>query len=170
MLTSRTHTYPDESTLIIDGEHARQEILMSIYEAQHTIRIRMYMWRDDNAGNIILEALQQKIRVYPDIQIYIEKDAFGSMVYNLQNVITFGRVKGDIFSSTIGRELLKNTKNIYLFYIGSSWPLRLIYRRENDHSKVFLFDEFTPGSRALIGGMNIADQYLNSQSPISSSL
>lgn len=66
---------------------------MSIHEAQHTIRIRMYMWRDDTAGNMILGALQQKIRVYPNIQIFIEKDAFGSMVYNLQNVISFGRVK-----------------------------------------------------------------------------
>ena len=85
-------THPDESTLIIDGEQARQEILMSIHEAQYTIRIRMYMWRDDSAGNMILTALIQKIRTYPNIDIFIEKDAFGSLVYNLQKWISWGRV------------------------------------------------------------------------------
>ena len=143
-------THPHESMLIIDGEQARQEILMSIHEAQHTIRIRMYMWRDDSAGNMILTALIQKIRLFPNIEVFIEKDAFGSLVYNLQKWISWGKVRGDIFSGTIGRDLLCHTGNIHLSYIGSWSPLRLIYRRENDHSKIFLFDEFTPQSRALI--------------------
>lgn len=151
--------------LIIDGEQARQEILMSIHEAQHTIRIRMYMWRDDSAGNMILTALIQKIRLFPNIEVFIEKDAFGSLVYNLQKWISWGKVRGDIFSGTIGRDLLRHTGNIHLSYIGSWSPLRLIYRRENDHSKIFLFDEFTPQSRALIWGMNIADHHLEPHSP-----
>ena len=88
----KAKTHQDESTLIIDGEQARQEILMSIHEAQHTIRIRMYMWRDDSAGNMILTALIQKIRTYPNIEVFIEKDAFGSLVYNLQKWISLGRV------------------------------------------------------------------------------
>ncbi len=153
----------DLSTLIIDGENARREILMCIHEAKKRIRIRMYMWRDDSAGNMILRALQNKIRVYPNIQIFIEKDAFGSRVYNVQNIITFGKRGGDIFSSKAGRVFLQNTKNIHFSYIGSWWPLRLKYLRENDHSKVFLFDEYTEKSQALMGGMNIADPYLNSR-------
>jgi cardiolipin synthase len=32
--------------------------------------------------------------------------------------------------------------------------------KENDHSKVYIFDEDTPESIALIGGMNIGDEYL----------
>ena len=157
------------SKLIIDGENARKEILMLIHEAKESIRIRMYMWRNDNAGNMILRALEEKIPMYPNIQIYIEKDAFGSRVYNFQNIFSFGKVGEDIFSSEAGKRLLKNTKNVHFSYIGSWSPFRLKHLMNNDHSKVLLFDEFTLGSRALIGGMNIADEYLNSQSPISAS-
>jgi phosphatidylserine/phosphatidylglycerophosphate/cardiolipin synthase-like enzyme len=37
------------------------------------------------------------------------------------------------------------------------------YLKENDHSKVFLFDENTPNSLVLIGGLNIGDEYLTKQ-------
>lgn len=151
------------SSLIIDGEEARKEILMCIHEAQESIYIRMYMWRDDRAGNMILRALWDKIQVYPQIQIWIEKDAFGSRVYDVQNIISFGNVGGDIFSSDLGRAFLEQRDNIHLSYIGSWWPLRLKYLKENDHSKVFLFDPSTDRSTALLGGMNIADPYLSAQ-------
>lgn len=153
------------SKLIIDGENARKEILMLIHEAKESIRIRMYMWRNDGAGNMILRALEEKISIYPNIQIFIEKDAFGSRVYNFQNIFSFGKVGEDIFSSESGKKFLKNTKNVHFSYVGSWSPFRLKHLLWNDHSKVFLFDAFTPKSRALIGGMNIADEYLNSQSP-----
>lgn len=39
----------DASKLIIDGDDAKLEILLSIHEAQESIRIRMFMWRDDTA-------------------------------------------------------------------------------------------------------------------------
>lgn len=153
----------DESTLIIDGLNARQEILMCIHEATHTIRIRMYMWRDDVAGNMILSALRQKTVTHPDIQIFIEKDTFGSWVYRLQRWVSLGKKQGDIFWSSAGQELLKNTENIHFSYIGSWLPISFRYLRENDHSKIFVFDEGAKNSIALIWGMNIADEYLNPQ-------
>lgn len=61
--------------LIIDGENAMNEILQCIREAQHTIRIRIYMWRDDTAGKTILAELREKIVSVPNIKIFIEKDA-----------------------------------------------------------------------------------------------
>lgn len=51
-------------------------------------------------------------------------------------------------------------KNVQFSYVGSGSILLFKYLKENDHSKVFLFDEYTPKSTALIGGMNIADEYL----------
>ena len=63
----------------------------------------------------------------------------------------------------MGKAFLKNTKNIHFSSIGSKSLLFLKYLRENDHSKVFLFDVFTKKSRALIGGMNIANEYLSAQ-------
>jgi phosphatidylserine/phosphatidylglycerophosphate/cardiolipin synthase-like enzyme len=44
--------------------------------------------------------------------------------------------------------------------VGSRSMFLFKYLKENDHSKVFLFDENTPESIALIGGMNIGDEYL----------
>ena len=90
-MEDRRKTYHQESKLIVDGSDAKKEILLSIHEAKDTIRIRMYMWRDDSAGNMILRALCHKAKLFPSIQIYIEKDAFGSMVYNLQKIISFGK-------------------------------------------------------------------------------
>ncbi len=86
--------YWDDTTsrLIIDGENAKMEILLSIHEAQHRIRIRMYMWRDDRAGNMIFRALHHKSRLFPHMDIIIEKDAFGSRVYDVQRLWSFGRV------------------------------------------------------------------------------
>jgi cardiolipin synthase len=152
-----------EPRLIVDGENALREILRRISEARFTIRIRMFMWRDDVAGNLVLDALRTRIEACPDIRIFIEKDAFGSSFYDFQNFITFGRLGGDIFSSVSGREFLKNTPNVHFSKIGSARLLLIKYLRENDHSKIFLFDELTSRSVALIGGMNVADEYLSAQ-------
>lgn len=37
------------------------------------------------------------------------------------------------------------------------------YLKENDHSKIWLFDEETENPKAIIGGMNIALEYLTAQ-------
>jgi phosphatidylserine/phosphatidylglycerophosphate/cardiolipin synthase-like enzyme len=84
--------------LIIDGQNARAEILSGITQARQTIRIRAYMWRDDTTGRQILSALIGKIAENPRIRIVIEKDAFGSRVYDFQRLISLGRLRGDIFS------------------------------------------------------------------------
>lgn len=83
---------PSNVRLIIDGEEALAEILRAIHEAEESIRIRAFMWRDDRLGRMILRALEQKIETYPDIQIDIRKDAFGTRVYNTQKIITFGKM------------------------------------------------------------------------------
>jgi cardiolipin synthase len=152
-----------ETELIIDGEDARTEILLSIHEAKKSIRVRMFMWRDDSAGNMILRALEKKAEIFPDIQIYIEKDSFGTLVYNLQNIVTFGRKKGDIFSTVKGKTFLKTHPNISLKYVGSWIPLSVRYVENNDHSKVFVFDEDTENVHALVGGMNMSDEYLSAK-------
>jgi cardiolipin synthase A/B len=149
--------------LIIDGEEALAEILRAIHEAEESIRIRAFMWRDDRLGRMILHALEQKIETYPDIQIDIRKDAFGTRVYNMQKIITFGKMWGDIFSTQMGKSFIDKKKNVTFSLIGSGSLLLFKYFKENDHSKVFLFDENRENSKAIIGGMNIAEEYLTAQ-------
>jgi phosphatidylserine/phosphatidylglycerophosphate/cardiolipin synthase-like enzyme len=50
--------------------------------------------------------------------------------------------------------------NVHFSSVGSRSMFLFKYLKENDHSKVFLFDENTPDSHALIGGMNVGDEYL----------
>lgn len=42
-------------------------------------------------------------------------------------------------------------------------PLSVRYFENNDHSKVFLFDEHTEDVHALVGGMNMSDEYLTAK-------
>ncbi|MDD2566086.1 MAG: phosphatidylserine/phosphatidylglycerophosphate/cardiolipin synthase family protein [Candidatus Gracilibacteria bacterium] len=152
-----------KAKLIVDGVNSMKEIINCINDAQHTIRIRMFMWRDDNSGRKIIEELQNKIISNPQIKIFIEKDSFGSLVYNIQKWVTFGSLGGDIFASNYGLGFITNNKNVEFSLVGSKSVLFFKYLKENDHSKVLLFDEFMPGSRVLIGGMNISDEYLIAQ-------
>ena len=147
--------------LLIDGQEALEAIETCIRQAKWSIRIRMFMWKDDRKGRYLLALLQQKIKTTPSIKIIIEKDAFGSRVYNMMRWFSLGRKPGDIFSSKEGEIFLKqHTNNVHFISVGSSSLLFFKLLKENDHSKVYIFDEGTPESITLIGGMNIGDEYL----------
>jgi len=51
----------------------------------------------------VLSALIGKIAENPSIQIFIEKDAFGTRVYDFQKLVSLGRMRGDIFSGELGK-------------------------------------------------------------------
>ncbi|EKE26464.1 MAG: hypothetical protein ACD_4C00282G0004 [uncultured bacterium (gcode 4)] len=148
--------------LIIDWEQALNIILDCINHAQKTIKIRMYMWRDDASWKSILDALSKKIQINPQIKIFIEKDAFWTRVYNFQKYITFWRLWWDIFFSDHWKDFIKK-ENIEFKYIWYSSLLLFKYIKENDHSKVYLFDENTNSCKAIIWWMNISDEYLTPQ-------
>jgi cardiolipin synthase len=143
--------------LITHGQSALTEILQSIEKAQEKIFIRMYMWRDDDCGGMVLDKLVEALKKNADLKVIIEKDVFGSLVYNLQHLISLGRKGGDIFSSYRWHNIEPVYKNrLTLIMRGSRMPLS----RKSDHSKIFVFDD----DKALVGGMNIANDYLQKQS------
>ncbi|MDD2487703.1 MAG: phosphatidylserine/phosphatidylglycerophosphate/cardiolipin synthase family protein [Candidatus Gracilibacteria bacterium] len=156
-------TEPKVTKLIVDGEKARNAILSCIKDAKKTIRLRVFMWRDDESGRLILDALQKKMDSDQDIRVYIEKDIFGGKVYDFQKYLSIGKVGGDIFSTKLGTDFIKNNKNLNFSSIGTKSILFFKYLKENDHSKVFLFDENTTDTVAIIGGMNITDECLTAQ-------
>lgn len=80
------------SRLLVDGLDTFSEILSCIEKAQKTIRMNVFMWRNDASGRRILSALSAKIQKCPHIKIYIRKDNFGARVYNLQKLISFGKI------------------------------------------------------------------------------
>ncbi|EKE28819.1 MAG: hypothetical protein ACD_3C00006G0001 [uncultured bacterium (gcode 4)] len=158
--------YQNKAELIIDWERALEVILKLIEEAELTIKIRMYMWRDDESGRLIINSLNQKIKSCPNIKIYIEKDAFWTTVYNFQKFISIWRLWWDIFNTKIWMEFISNEKNVFFKNIWT-WSFFLFkYIKENNHSKVYLFDENTSSSKMLIGWMNISDEYLTPQNKL----
>lgn len=54
-------------------------------------------------------------------------------------------------------------KNVSFVLVGPSSLIMCKYLKENDHSKIWLFDEGTESVKAIIGGMNIAEEYLTAQ-------
>ena len=150
----------NKTKLIIDWEEAISEIINCIKLANSSIRIRVFMWRDDNSWRKILDLLEQKLKSNKGIKVFIEKDSFWSLVYNFQKWISFWKLGWDIFSSEKGQNFIKNNKNLVFSFVGSRSILFFKYLKENDHSKIFLFDENTPKSIAIIWWMNIADEYL----------
>lgn len=67
-------TSGNDAKLLIDGPAAKEAILRYIDHAKTSIRIRVYMWRNDRGGNEVLDALETKIARSPSIKIIIEKD------------------------------------------------------------------------------------------------
>ena len=119
----------------VDGSEAFPRILKLISRAHSTIFIQMFIWKDDETGRAVAEALLHAAR--RGVKIEIAKEKSGDMFEGL----------GD-FSSTVKRresmwKEFWNHPNIFVRQ-----------RFEYDHAKVYIFD----GQVILIGGMNIADE------------
>lgn len=156
------NNHNDKIQLIIDWEKALDTIIKLIKDAKKTIKIRMFMWRDDESWRIVLNALWDKIKENPNILIHIEKDAFWTRIYNFQNFMSFWKMWWDIFYTKLWIDFIKN-RAVHFKLIWTSSIILFKYNKENNHSKIFIFDDNTSDSKILIGGMNIADEYLTAQ-------
>ncbi len=105
-------------------------------EAQHTIVIQMFIWKDDELGReiaqIILDAADR------GVQVDIWKEAVG-----------------DVFEFT--RDFLgtKDSKNPMWQRFWSHPHIHITYSTRNDHTKVYIIDDHI----MLLSGMNIATEY-----------
>lgn len=149
----------EDIELIIDWKNALNEIITCIEKATESIRIRIFMWRDDECWNLVLDKLNEKIDENKNISIRIEKDIFWSKMYNIQKFLTWWRIWWDIFS-TKKWENFKKRKNVEFIEIWSWSVIFFKYLKENNHSKIYLFDEKKDERIAITGWMNIADNYL----------
>lgn len=147
--------------LIIDWEKALQEILKNISEAKSDITIYTYMWRNDEVWRLVIHAIEEAIIRNPQIKVNIEKDAFWARVYNIQKLFSFWKKWWDIFHSKVWKDFLnKYIRNINFKLI---WPKSLLFTKllkENNHSKLFIFDCETQDTTLLITWMNIWNEYM----------
>ena len=60
-------------TLLIDGKNAFNEIINSINNAKKSVKINMFIWRDDNIGNKIALALLNSANRGVNVEISVDR-------------------------------------------------------------------------------------------------
>lgn len=125
-------------TVLLNGENKFPALLESISKAQKFIHLEYYIFDDDSTGQSVKDALIKKAK--EGVKVRIIFDDFGS--HGLWD--------------TFVDEFRANGVEIYPFYRVHFMFLanRINYR---DHRKVVIID----GVIGFIGGMNIADRYVN---------
>lgn len=153
-------------TLLVDGREAFPEILRCIRRAERSIRINMFIWRDDAIGNriaaAVLAAAERGVRV--DISV----DRYGVVLEKAEEC------KRSFFHKRQTLAEKVKTAALELLYPMPGAPKRArdvespLYRAimahpnirverdtfKADHSKFYIFD----GETAILGGINIEDK------------
>jgi cardiolipin synthase len=122
-----------------DGVLAFQTFLREIQNAQHSIRIETFVLGNDQTGRALVQALIDRARA--GVQVHLSLD--------------------DMLSFHAPKDLLREFQNagghLTKFMPVIHWPFRGRANLRN-HRKIAIFD----GTRALVGGMNLADEYMGS--------
>lgn len=163
-MTSKTEF--DNFTLLTDGENAFPEILRAIEQAEKSLYINMFIWRDDTIGNRIGEAVFAAAE--RGVQVQISVDRYGVVLEKAEES------KKSFFHKK--QSFVERVKifALTLFYPMKGAPKRAkdeeteLYRKllshpnvklekdvfKADHSKYYVVD-----NRILfVGGMNIEDK------------
>ena len=153
-------------TLLVDGREAFPEILRCIERAQTSIRVNMFIWRDDDIGNRIAAALLAAAE--RGVQVDISVDRYGVVLEKAEECKRSFFHKRQTLTEKI------KTATLEVLYPMSGAPKRArdeeseLYRRivdhpnirldrarfKADHSKFYIFD----GETVIMGGINIEDK------------
>ncbi len=141
-LAKQPFTNFNDAELLIDGEATFDAILEGIASAEDYILVQFYIWRDDELGQRIKDALLSKAA--EGVRVYALYDALGSLDLTTEYLEELKRGGVDIrgFSTTKG--------------VGNRF--RVNFR---NHRKIVLVD----GRVAYVGGSNIGVEYLG-QHPV----
>ncbi|MGI0493659.1 cardiolipin synthase [Alkalinema pantanalense CENA528] len=144
MLSPLPFTTDNATELLIDGERTYQTMLQAIDNAQDDILLQMYTLQDDGIGNQFRQTLIAKAQA--GVRIYVLYDGIGSHGLSKQYVQSLQRsgIEVGVFKSTRGR--------------GNRFQINF-----RNHRKIVVAD----GKVAIVGGLNIGDEYLGKHPPLS---
>lgn len=164
---SETNSYNvyENFTLLIDGKEAFPEIINCINNATKSIKINMFIWRDDEIGNkigeAILNAANKGVKVDISIDRYgviLEKceESKKSLFHKEQNMIEKIKIKTleSIYQKDNKNKIKDTCSDLYKNII--SHP-NIIVNKDTfkaDHSKYYIIDDKT----LILGGINIEDK------------
>lgn len=134
-LSTAGYTVHNRAELVKGGKHFFDVLIKQIRSSKHSIHIQTYAFADDDTGTMVANELKQAAA--RGVKIYLLADGYASQKLS-KDFITDLRESGIQFRFF---EPLLRSRN---FYFGR----RL-------HHKVNVFD----GIRAIVGSMNIADRY-----------
>ena len=119
----------------VDRE-AFPRILKLIDRAEHTILIRMFIWKDDAMGRLMAEVITEAAD--RGVRVEIVKEFIGDA---LELDKDFGTTK--------------NSEDSVWHRFWNHPNVKIHHERHDDHAKVYIFD----GEVLLLTGMNIANEY-----------
>lgn len=123
--------------LLVDGEQFFEELLQQISVTEEYIYVQFYIIRDDEIGNKFAEALCERARA-------------GKTVRLLYDEVGCLRL-----SSAYLKRLSDAGVNVHAFNTRQGWTNRFQLNFRN-HRKLVVVD----GERAIVGGLNVGDEYL----------
>ena len=128
-------------TLLLTGQEKFDDLFTAIKQAKSSIHLEYFNFRNDSIANQLFNLLADKVKEGVEVRALF--DAFGNMSNN----------------KPLRKKELKNLRErgieIYEFDpIRFPWVNHVFAR---DHRKIVVID----GSIAYIGGMNVADYYIN---------
>ena len=153
-------------TLLVDGKAAFPEILRCIEAAQKSIRVNMFIWRDDEIGNRIARARLEAAE--RGVQVDISVDRYGLVLERAEET-----KKSFFHTKPTVAEWVKIRALEWLYPMEGA-PRRVRdeeselcrallehpnvrverHRFKADHSKFYIFDDET----VIMGGINIEDK------------
>lgn len=129
-------TPDNETVLLLNGEEKFPMMLDALKAAQHHIHLEYYIFEDTGIGREVMDVL--KMKAGQGVEVRFIYDDFGSNDINRRFL----------------REMRKAGVEVFPFYRVKLLANRLNYR---NHRKIVVID----GHTGFIGGINVADRYIN---------
>lgn len=160
-----------EKELLINEIESFAEIVKQIKQAKESIYICMYIWRDDNIGNLIAEELIKAAD--REVKVKILKDKAGAVFERIEQQKQSFFHKDSEVGLTIKEWILS-----FLYYRDNNRSKEQLRnerlnrmlnhanitiesdKERNDHSKFYIFDDEV----LILGGINIGDKTINGTS------
>lgn len=164
--TQNTKTPYQDFTLLVDGKNAFPEIIRTIDEAEHSVKINMFIWRDDTIGNRLAAAVLQAAK--RGVKVEISVDRYGVVLEKSEEV------KKSFFHKTQTLTEKIKIRSLELFYPMPNTPKKAkdessaLYEEiiahpnitieadefKADHSKYYIIDD----KILIFGGVNVEDK------------
>lgn len=138
-----------EIALLTNGEISLEARLQTLKNARKSIRIQALIFRGDEVGRRIAEILIQKKKEGLDVRVIV--DAFSTITWSTQ--LMFYDLKQH------GIEV-EGYEAFYLHWLNEFRFHNPTLMNKRYHDKLWIIDGEMPEAIAIVGGMNIANEYM----------